>query len=80
MNNLSKVYLFARRVGTGGTAVLETTIKDAVGVMRNNRKPDFQLGILNSPSYSSLIKVYGEYAPFRKVNNVNELIKSVEIH
>ncbi|MCR1974274.1 hypothetical protein NSA52_09040 [Clostridium sporogenes] len=76
---MSKVYLFARKVGIGGTAVLETTIKDAVGVMKNNRKPSFQLGILNGPSYSSLIKVYGEYAPFRKVHNVDELIKSVEI-
>ncbi|MNN26531.1 hypothetical protein D3C81_1400370 [compost metagenome] len=76
---MSKVYLFARKVGTGGTAVLETTIKDAVGVMRNNRKPNFQLGILNSPSYSSLIKVYGEYAPFRKVGNLDELMKSVQV-
>jgi hypothetical protein len=73
------VYLFARKVGTGGTAVLETTIKDAVDVMRKNRKPNFQLGILNGPSYSSLIKVYGEYAPFRRVSNVDELIKSVEV-
>lgn len=76
---MSKVYLFARKVGTGGTAVLETTIKDAVGVMRNNRKPNFQLGILNSPSYSSLIKVYGEHAPFRKVGNLDELMKSVQV-
>ncbi|MBE6069348.1 MAG: hypothetical protein E7211_16915 [Clostridium lundense] len=76
---MPKVYLFARRVGTGGTAILETTIKDAVSVMRSNRKPNFQLGILNGPSYSSLIKVYGEYAPFRKVTNVDELIKSVEV-
>lgn len=76
---MSKVYLFARKVGTGGTAVLETTIKEAVGVMRKNRKPNFQLGILNGPSYSSLIRVYGEYAPFKKVSNVAELIKSVEI-
>lgn len=76
---MSKVYLFARKVGIGGTSILETNIKDAVGVMRNNRKPNFQLGILNGPSYSSLIKVYGEYAPFRKVNNVDELIRSVEI-
>lgn len=76
---MSKVYLFARKVGTGGTAVLETTIKDAVSVMRSNRKANYQLGILNGPSYSSLIKVYGEYAPFRKVSNVEELIKSVEI-
>lgn len=28
---------------------------------------------------SSLIKVYGEYAPFRKVTNVDEFIKSVEV-
>ncbi|MPM46534.1 hypothetical protein SDC9_93238 [bioreactor metagenome] len=47
--------------------------------MRSNRKANYQLGILNGPSYSSLIKVYGEYAPFRKVSNVEELIKSVEI-
>lgn len=76
---MSKVYLFARKGGTGGTSVLETTIKDAVEVMRKNRKPNFQLGIINGPSYSSLIKVYGEYAPFRRVSNVDELIKSVEV-
>jgi len=42
---LSKIYLFARKVATGGTAVMETTIKDA---------------------------------PFRKVSNVEDLVKSVE--
>lgn len=75
---MSKIYLFARKVGTGGTAVMETTIKDAVGVMKDKRKADYQLGILSGSNYSSLMKVYGEYAPFRKVSNVEDLVKSVE--
>jgi hypothetical protein len=28
---------------------------------------------------SSLIKVYGEYAPFKRVNTLDDLIKSVEV-
>jgi hypothetical protein len=76
---MSKVYLFARKVGAGGTAILETSMKEAIGVMRANRKPNYQLGILNGPSYDSLRRVYGEYAPFRRVATLDELIKSVEV-
>lgn len=75
---MSKIYLFARKVGRGGTAVMETTIKDAVGVMKGNRRADYQLGILSGSNYSSLMKVYGEYAPFRRVSTVEDLVKSVE--
>ena len=75
---MERAYLYARRVGIGGTAILETTRKEAVQIMRNNRKTGYQLGILCGPSYDSVRKGYGEYAPFRKVAFVDELISSVE--
>jgi hypothetical protein len=76
---LDKAYLYARRVGVGGTAVLETTRKEAIEIIRKNRRTGYQLGILCGPNYDSLRKVYGEFAPYRKVATVDELIKSVEI-
>ncbi|QZY55566.1 hypothetical protein [Crassaminicella profunda] len=75
---MNRAYLFARRVGTSGTVILETTRKEAVEIMRENRKKGYQLGILCGVSYDSVKRVYGEYAPFRKVESVSELLNSVE--
>lgn len=75
---MSKTYLFARKIGIGGTAILETTIRDAVDIMRKNRNVDFQLGILSGSSYDSIKKVYSEYAPYKKVSTVDELLQSVK--
>ena len=75
---MGKVYLYARNTGVAGTALLETTMKNAIHVMRTYRKTDYQLGILNGSSEASVKKVYGEFAPFRKVNNITELVATVQ--
>ena len=75
---MGKVYLYARNTGVAGTALLETTMKNAVQAMKTYRKTDYQLGILNGPSEASVKKVYGEFAPFRKVNNITELVATVQ--
>jgi len=46
--------------------------------MRQNRRKGYQLGILCGVSYDSVKRVYGEYAPFRKVESVSELLSNVE--
>jgi hypothetical protein len=75
---MKKAYLFARRTGTSGTAIFETTRKEAISIMRQNRKKGYQLGILCGVSYDSVKRVYGEYAPFKKVESVSELLSNVE--
>lgn len=79
VSSLDRSYLYARRVGIAGTAILETTRKEAIQIIRRNRRTGYQLGILCGPNYDSLRKVYGEYAPYRKVATADELIKSVEV-
>jgi len=75
---MKKAFLVARKVGIGGTAILETTRKQAISVMRLNRGKAYQIAILGGPNYDTVRKVYGEYSPFRRVNTVDELIKDVE--
>ena len=74
---MGKVYLYAIRTRTGGTAILET-LKSTIQAMRTYRKAEYQLGILNGPSEASVKKVYGEFAPFRKVNSMAELVATVQ--
>lgn len=78
VSKMGKVYLYARRTGTGGTALLETSMKSAIQAMRTYRKAEYQLGILNGPSESSVKKVYGEFAPFKKVSSMAELVATVQ--
>ena len=75
---MSKVYLFTRKKREKYTAILETSMKNAIEVLKENRNIDYQLGILNAPSYDSMCKVYGEYAPFRKVDDIRQLIGNTE--
>ena len=53
-------------------------VKSAVGIMRQNRKPGYQLGILTGPNYNMISRVYGEYSPFKRVSSVDELIKDLQ--
>lgn len=75
---MGKTYLFARKVGIEETRILEVDMKSAVGIMRQNRNPGYQLGILTGPDYSMISRVYGEYSPFKRVSSVDELIKGLQ--
>lgn len=70
---MRKTYLYARRVGMGGTAILEIDRREAISVMKENRKCGFQLGILGGPNVDVVKRVYGEFAPFKKVESIQEL-------
>ncbi|WP_038291012.1 hypothetical protein [Acetivibrio straminisolvens] len=73
-----KTYIFSRKTGTGGTKIMEIDKKEAIQIMKENRNKDYQLGILTGSNFDVVIKVYSEYAPFHKVNTVQELIRPYE--
>ena len=52
--------------------------KDAVHLMWHYRKAGFQLGILGGANIQSVQKVYGEYAPFKKVDTVDQLLAVIK--
>ena len=62
-------------VGVGETRVIELESKEAIKIMKQNRKCDFQLGMIGSTNLQSVARVYGEFAPFKKVASVEELLK-----
>ena len=66
--------LYARKRGRGETLVVEIEGKEALKVMRENRGCDFQLGMLGSTDLNTAVKVYGEFAPYKKVQSVQELL------
>ncbi|MEZ7171753.1 hypothetical protein [Sporosarcina sp. OR05] len=66
-------FLYARKPGINATAILPMTQKDALRVMKANRGIDFQLGVLGGPDLETVTRVYGEFAPYRKVNTLEEL-------
>ena len=70
---MSKTFLFVRMKGTAGTKIIETTRKEAVKYIRENLGSDLQIGILGGNDYDTIKSVYGEYAPFYKLNNISEL-------
>lgn len=74
---MGKTYIFARESGIEGTKIMESNIKDAICILRENKDVNFQVGILSGANYSSLIKVYGEYAPFKKVETEEELLEGI---
>ena len=67
--------LYARKRGRGETRVIEIDSKEAIKIMKQNRKCDFQLGMIGSTNLQSVARVYGEFAPFKKVHSVDELLR-----
>ena len=72
---MGKTHVFARKTGILGTVILETNIKKAIEILRENNDINLQIGILSGANDKSLAKVYGEYAPFKKVSNERELLQ-----
>ena len=64
---MGKTYIFSRKTGVIGTRIMELDMKEAICVLQQNKNTDLEIGILSGANYSSLVKVYGEYAPFKKV-------------
>lgn len=71
-------FLYARKPGVTSTAILPMSKKDALHVMKSNRGIDFQLGVLGGSDLETVTRVYGEFAPYYKVKNVQELFDQME--
>lgn len=74
---MEKVFLFIRKTGVEGTNVIELDRMEAVNFVKKNyrNKEKYQIGILSGDSYDIIKSVYGEYAPFKKAENLEELRK-----
>lgn len=70
------VLLYARKRGRGETRVIELDSREAIKIMKQNRKCGFYLGMTGSTNLNSAVRVYGEFAPFKKVSSVDELLKT----
>ena len=64
---MSSSFLYARKTGVGGTSILPLPNSEAIKVMKENRGCDFQLGVLGGADLQSVMRVYGEFAPYKKV-------------
>ncbi|WP_153721072.1 hypothetical protein [Sporosarcina cascadiensis] len=71
-------FLYARRTGVKATAILPMSKKEAIGVMKSNRGIDFQLGVLGGGDLETVTRVYGEFAPYKKVGSVQELFEQMD--
>lgn len=67
--------LYARKRGGGETRLIELYSKEAIKIIKQNRKCDFQLGMIGSTNLQSVARVYGEFEPFKKVSSVEDLLK-----
>lgn len=71
---MSKTYIFVRKQGITGTKILETTRKEAIKYLKENRSIiGTQIGILGRSDYKPVKSVYGEYAPFQRIKSIAEL-------
>ena len=66
-------FLYARKPGVKATAILPMDKKKALRLMKENRGIDFQLGVLGGSDLETVTRVYGEFAPYRKVKTVEEM-------
>lgn len=66
-------FLYARKPGVKATAILPMDKKTALRLMKENRGIDFQLGVLGGSDLETVTRVYGEFAPYRKVKTVEEM-------
>lgn len=74
VTKMSSTFIFARKMGKLGTAILPLPRKEAVQLMREYMDEDFQLGVLGGKDLQTVMKVYGEYAPYHKVDTVEQLL------
>lgn len=74
---MNKAFLYARKTGRAGTYVVELPMDEAVKVIRNNRGSGIQIGILGGSDFSTVKRVYGEFAPYYQVKDVQSALRKV---
>ncbi|MGL6105636.1 ImmA/IrrE family metallo-endopeptidase [Romboutsia sp.] len=67
---MSIICLYVRNIGSQGTLVSEMTREEATDIVKKFKDTDYQVGILSAKDLKSLSKVYGEFAPFKEVDNM----------
>jgi len=77
MNKMSSSFLYARKTGVRGTLILPLSNSEAIKVMKENRGCDFDLGVLGGADLLSVMRVYGEFSPYKKVESVQELLSTM---
>ncbi|PIC94628.1 hypothetical protein CSV69_15805 [Sporosarcina sp. P26b] len=63
-------FLYARKPSVKAIAILSVDKINALRLMKENRGIDFQLGVLDGSDLETVTRVYGEFAPYRKVKTV----------
>lgn len=76
VSKMSSSFLYAKKPEVSGTLILPLPNLEAINVMKENRGCDFQLGVLGGADLQSVMRVYGEFAPYKKVESVQELLET----
>lgn len=77
LSYMCKSYLYVRKAEIDGTRVWETTRKNAIDIIRANRRTGYEIGILGGRSLEVIRSVYGEFAPFIELHSEEELLKLI---
>ncbi|MDN5343502.1 MAG: hypothetical protein PWP28_2382 [Oceanotoga sp.] len=72
-------YLYARRVGKKGTWLIKMDMKKALKIIKENDEMRDYLGVIGGKNINSLKRTYGEYAPFKEVDSLEEIKKEMHI-
>ena len=74
---MSSTYIYIRKTGIEGTKVMKMTRKEAMGIIRQHRGSDYQIGILGGKNLRSISMVYGEFMPYFEVERKEDLLNNI---
>lgn len=67
---MSMIYLYVRDIGSKGTLVSRMTREKATQLIGMFKDTHYQVGILSAKDVKTLSMVYGEFAPFKEVDDI----------
>lgn len=67
---MSMIYLYVRDIGSKGTLVSRMTREKAIQLIGMFKDTHYQVGILSAKDVKTLSMVYGEFAPFKEVDDI----------
>ena len=67
---MSMIYLYVRNIGSKGTLVSRMTREKATQLIGMFKYTQYQVGILSAKDIKTLSMVYGEFAPFKEVDEI----------
>lgn len=73
------IFIYARkRDALSTTYLVEATVKEYIELARKKRRCGYKLGVFGARDLETICRVYIEYAPFKKVSSIEELIVFME--